>query len=126
MKEKHFIFGASGHGKVVIDILQSTGIFVDAIIDDNPKSLEWQNIPIHHSTEVFVNNKALIILAIGNNATRKKIFSNNSFHYFKAIHKQTTIAESVTIGEGSVIMAQVVVNAGAIIGNHCILNSICN
>ncbi len=125
MEEKHFVFGASGHGKVVVDILKSTGILVDAIIDDNPKSLEWQNVPIHHTTEIAIDNKSLIILAVGNNATRKRIFFKNSFNYFKAIHKRATVANSVIIGEGSVIMAQVVINAGATIGNHCILNTAC-
>ncbi|MBQ1748473.1 MAG: acetyltransferase, partial [Bacteroidales bacterium] len=30
-----YLYGASGHGKVVADILRSKGIVVDGFIDDN-------------------------------------------------------------------------------------------
>ena len=30
-----YLYGASGHGKVIIDILKSNGISIDGIIDDN-------------------------------------------------------------------------------------------
>ena len=123
MKSKYFIFGASGHGKVAVDVVQSTGIVVQTIIDDNPKSKTWQNILIKHTSEVEIDADSLMLIAVGNNSTRKKIVSNNSFSYFKAIHQQATVATSVMIGEGSVIMAQVVMNANAKIGSHCIINT---
>lgn len=123
MKLKHFIFGASGHGRVVIDAVQSAGIKIKTIIDDNPKSVAWQNIPIFHTKDVLIDAHSLLIIGVGNNRTRKKIFLNNSYSYFKAIHKQATVSESAIIGEGSVVMAQVVINAGAFVGKHCIVNT---
>ena len=37
MKNKLYLFGASGHAKVILDNLFSNEIQISAIIDDNPK-----------------------------------------------------------------------------------------
>lgn len=39
-----YLFGASGHGKVVKDILNANGVKVEAFVDDNPRVDECLNI----------------------------------------------------------------------------------
>ena len=39
-----YLFGASGHGKVVKDILNVNGVKVEAFVDDNPRVDECLNI----------------------------------------------------------------------------------
>jgi acetyltransferase EpsM len=70
------------------------------------------------------------IVAIGDNATRKRVVLEHEgmrppMLYAKAIHPSAIIAEGVPIGIGTVIMAGVILQTGARIGRHVILNTGC-
>lgn len=134
--KKIVIIGASGHAKVVADIILSTKrdlneeIEIVAFLDDNYKNLEYKEIygiPIAGNLdqiEKFNSEGCLFIIAIGNNYIRQKIYEKyNKLNYYTAIHPKATIAKEVLIGEGTVIMANVVVNAYSVIGKQCILNT---
>ena len=134
--KKIVIIGASGHSKVVADIIFSRKkdfneeIEIVAFLDDNYKNLEYKEIygiPIAGNLdqiEKFNREEYLFIIAIGNNYIREKIFEKyNKLNYYTAIHPKATIAREAVIGEGTVIMANVVVNAYSTIGKHCILNT---
>ena len=43
-----YLFGASGHGKVIKDILNANGIKVEAFADDNPNVNECGGRPVLH------------------------------------------------------------------------------
>lgn len=43
-----YLFGASGHGKVVKDILSANGIKVEAFVDDNLQVVECAGRPVLH------------------------------------------------------------------------------
>ena len=120
---EYYIFGASGHAKVVLDILFSNAIAVKAIIDDNPKANHLSNIPVVNTVNFQNSDDFQFIIAIGDNLTRKKIVDKNKFHYFKTIHSGASVSNFSSIDEGTVIMPKAVVNADAIIGKHCIINS---
>ena len=47
-----YLYGASGHGKVVADILRSKGIVVDGFIDDNADLVSVYGIPVFHTAEM--------------------------------------------------------------------------
>ena len=51
MATKIIIFGASGHGKVIADILQVGQQEVVTFLDDNPKVATLLGIPVYHSSE---------------------------------------------------------------------------
>ncbi|MFC4739524.1 acetyltransferase [Flavobacterium ponti] len=125
MKSSKYLYGASGHAKVILDILFSNEDEVVAVLDDEPNFPKLSNIPVIHSTKFQPTNDHEFIISIGNNSTRKKIVTNNTFKYFKAIHSKATVSSFASIDEGTVVMPQVVVNADAKIGKHCILNSKC-
>ncbi|WP_394172374.1 hypothetical protein [Guptibacillus hwajinpoensis] len=46
-----------------------------------------------------------------------------TFEFVKAIHPSAQIGKSVTIGNGTVLMANAVVNSHTSIGDHCIINT---
>jgi sugar O-acyltransferase (sialic acid O-acetyltransferase NeuD family) len=121
----YYIFGASGHGKVVADCLQSTQQVITGIIDDAPKPSHWKGIPILLSTDISSIKKPFFtLLAIGNNITRKAIANRYSdFIYGQAIHQSAQVVDTVSIGEGTVVFAQAVINADAVIGKHVIINT---
>ena len=122
---KIYIFGASGHGKVVSELITNNQCKIEAMVDDEPKLNYFNEIPIINSTFLpeAAENIALII-AIGNNITRKKISSRfNEFNFFSSVHKTAFVSPSATIGKGTVVMIYAIVNADATIGNHVIINT---
>lgn len=50
MKEV-YLYGASGHGKVIKEIVEANGGNVAAFIDDNPDLNEIVGLPVKHSSE---------------------------------------------------------------------------
>ena len=114
-----YLFGASGHGKVIKEILEAQGIAVEAFIDDNPAISRLGGLPVLH------DHKGLspVIVSVGDNPTRKQIVGRLSCAFGTAIHPSAIVSPSATIGEGTVIMPGAVVNADAVIGRHCIINT---
>ena len=67
-----YLYGAGGHAKVIIDILELQNIKIDGLFDDNPdiKSLSgYQVVPYHGA----ISSSEEVIISIGNNRIRKKI-----------------------------------------------------
>lgn len=123
MVNNKYLFGASGHAKVVLDVLFSNKIKVVAVIDDNPKTPYISTIPVVHTNDFEIPEGSQFIVAVGDNSIRKEIVNKNNFHYFSAFHSDATISAFATIEEGTIVMPQVVVNSDAKIGKHCIINS---
>ena len=119
-----YLFGASGHGKVIKDILNANGIIVEAFVDDNPNVNECGGRPVLHDA----TGLSPMIVSIGVNRIRKMIVerlkaNNSAIKFVTAIHPSAVISPSAKIGEGTVVMAGAVINADAVIGNHCIVNT---
>lgn len=123
METKITLYGASGHCKVIIDILKCNSVTIDTIIDDNPKSDTILELPVVKNSAFNFSGVKNMIISIGNNKIRKKISSEIKVNYVNAIHPSAVISRSVSLGEGSVVMAGVVINPDAAIGNHCIVNT---
>ena len=132
------VIGSGGHAKVVADILLKRKevlkeeLNIIGFLDDNFQNLEYReifNIPILGSLELieeFKNKDYEYIIAIGNNLIRKKIAEKySSLIYYIAIHPTAVIGNMVTIEEGTVVMANAVINSYSKIGKHCILNTSC-
>jgi sugar O-acyltransferase (sialic acid O-acetyltransferase NeuD family) len=69
-----------------------------------------------------------VIVAIGDNATRQRIFErlqSQGERFVVARHPSAVIGAGVQIGPGSMICAGVVVNPSSIIGANVILNTAC-
>lgn len=119
-----YLFGASGHGKVIKDILHANGIKVKAFVDDNIEIKECAGrLVLHDATGL-----SPMIVSIGVNHVRKAIVgklvaNNKDIEFVTAIHPSAIMSPSAKIGEGSVVMAGAVINADAVIGKHCIVNT---
>jgi len=121
-----YLFGASGHGKVVIDIIKTTvkNLQIEAVYDDNPKLTLLLNIPVLLTNPEVLNNQAnQWLISIGNNKFRKQTAQKIKGSFLKAIHYSAIISDSSEISEGTVVMAKAVINPDAKIGKHCIINS---
>lgn len=119
-----YLFGASGHGKVIKDILNANGVKVEAYVDDNPNVNECAGRPVLHDA----TGLSPMIVSVGVNHIRKMIVerlqdADSSVEFATAIHPSAVVSPSARIGEGSVVMAGAVINADAVIGKHCIVNT---
>jgi len=114
------IIGASGHGKVVADIVRSAGDNFIGFLDGD------SSIPgtLGLDTDFEKFPEAEFVIAIGNSHIREKIADRMpKVKWYTAIHPSAIISDSVHIGEGSVVMPGAVINADAKIGRHSIINT---
>lgn len=123
MEDAKYLYGASGHCKVIIDILKSNNHDIGAIFDDFPKYDILEGIPVLEASKMIKSLSNEIIISIGDNSLRKKVVSKVVNPFFSAIHKTAVLSNNSLIGKGSVIMAGVIVNSSVEIGDHCIVNS---
>jgi|SRR3989344_2578134 len=135
MKEKIVIIGASGHAKVVIDIVEKEHIYnIIGIIDPIAKVGEdilGYKILGNDEDLLYLNQKYGIkgcVVAIGNNQVRKSVVAKireliHGIKFVTTIHPSAQIGKNVEIGMGTVIMAGVVVNSCSRVGNFVIINT---
>lgn len=127
MNRKVIIVGASGHGKVVADIVLCSHDVVLGFLDDNTALPEAAGgFPILGRTEDYYSYpEAEFIIAIGNAAVRERIAASmDGVRWYSAVHPSAVISPLDTeIGTGTVVMANAVINPGAKIGRHCIVNT---
>lgn len=123
MENSVVLFGASGHGKVIIDILQLNSFPIKLILDDFPKTENLLGIPVLDASNFDFTSIQNMIISIGNNTIRKTISEKFKLNYINAFHPTAIVSKNSKIGIGTVIMAGAIVNPEAFIGNHCIINT---
>jgi carbamoyl-phosphate synthase large subunit len=123
------IWGAGGHGKVVLDIARSTGRFKRIVfMDDSGKtSLTFCDCPLIGGPEELRHfTGSTFIAALGDNRTRALCFDSalkNGLLPTTLVHTSAVVSPAARLGQGTVVMPGVIVNAGAVIGDNCIINS---
>jgi len=117
------LYGASGHCKVIIDILECAQIAVRTIVDDHPKTATILGRQVVHSSQINIQQSDDLILSIGNNKVRKMLSAQLKANYIKAIHPNAIISKHSSIDVGTVVMAGAIVNPDVTIGKHCIINT---
>jgi acetyltransferase EpsM len=118
-----YLYGASGHSKVVIDILNSINKPIDGIFDDNNQITTLLGIPVKPWNAKTMGALHELVISVGNNKIRKEIAASISAKYGAVIHPSAVISSNAFIGKGTVIMPNAVVNSSAKIGLHGIINS---
>jgi sugar O-acyltransferase (sialic acid O-acetyltransferase NeuD family) len=126
-----FVYGASGHGKVVLDILLAAGEHPIGFIDDRqtPGTLVL-GLPVAGGGDFLIaeakKGDVAVALGIGDNAARQRVAEKcraAGARLATAVHPRATIASSASIGEGTVVMAGAVVNPDAVVGIGAIVNT---
>jgi sugar O-acyltransferase (sialic acid O-acetyltransferase NeuD family) len=129
-----FIFGASGHAKVVIDIVERQGLYrIVSLFDDDPalRGSTVFGITVAGGKEELLELHSRDplrggIVAIGDNAARAGVagwLAARDFRLVSAVHPSAQLSRGVTVGLGTVIMAGVAINADATIGENVIVNT---
>jgi len=117
------LYGASGHAKVIIEILEQQCIPITNLIDANTNIKTLLGYPVLNKISPDCNDE--FIISIGNNAVRKKLATEISQTFGRAIHPSAVISPRCEIGVGTAVMASVAINSGTCVGNHVILNTNC-
>ena len=130
MQKKVVIIGASGHAKVIADIIKKSNDEIIGFLDDNIEkqgNIVFDNKKVLGTTQKEDINKFndyYFIIGIGNNNVRKMISEKYPhLKWYTAIHPSAIIGNEVIINEGTAIMAGSVINPGTVIGKHCIINT---
>lgn len=129
-REKIFVFGASGHAKVVIDIIERQGRYEIAFLADDDAALKGSEVygyrVIGSRPELLDSGIRRGVVAIGGNSPRSSVaawLTANSFELVSVIHPAAQLARGVAIGNGTVIMACAAVNSDTAIGHNVIINT---
>lgn len=129
MNKKIVIIGASGHGKVVADIVKLNGYEEILFIDDDVNKIEcgqYKVIGTSKRIDSLIKDNYEFAVAVGDNKIRERIYEELVDKEAKLpvlIHPTAVIDETVKIGNGTVVMANAVINASSVIGEACIVNT---
>ena len=132
-KEKQVvIYGASGHGRVVLDILRSSDIrvygFLDSDVEKHGKIIDGVKVlgGLSDVPRLIKNRKLSFVIGIGDNRARKYFYlkiKKLGGKITNAIHSSVIIAKSVKLGEGVVIASGAIICANSCIGNNTTINT---
>jgi sugar O-acyltransferase (sialic acid O-acetyltransferase NeuD family) len=126
------LMGYSGHSYVVYDTVKTMGVDLKHYCEISPKISNPYNLDYLGTEQVALQQgffeNLIPVLAIGDNELRMCIgnfLSNAGIKLFTAIHAKSYIASKVSIGEGTVVFAGVVINPLVEIGQGVICNTNC-
>lgn len=122
------VFGASGHGKVVCDVLLSAGLGVAGFVDDDASRSGQRvlGLPVLGTSEWLAGKAARVALGVGVNGARAKVAERClalGATLITCVHARAVVAPSAVLGEGTIVMAQAVINPDATIGRGVIVNT---
>ncbi len=126
MEKDVIILGVGGHGKVIADIVISSGDRIIGFLDDRDDVNAFLGFPVLGKCEQYIEYpEAEFVIAIGNAQIREKLAQRmHEAKWYTAVHPTAYISSiDVSVGDGSVVMPHAVINPGAKIGCHCIVNT---
>ncbi|NJL74792.1 MAG: acetyltransferase [Saprospiraceae bacterium] len=127
------VIGYSGHAFVVLDIIEANGHTVVGYCENEEKLWNPYNLPFL-GNEMSKEGLAVLrqyeyFIAIGSNPIRKKVYDKllgeNLQEPAKIIHPSATISPKAVVGAGTMVAAQVAINALAHVGKGVICNTNC-
>lgn len=121
-RTKIILQGGGEHARVVLDCLLDADQEVIALFDPKYQG-NLMGVPQLGKYDPNYAPDAKVIVAIGDNATRKKVVTQTVHSYTIAIHSSSIISKRASIGEGTMLLHACVVQAQSIIGKHVIVNT---
>lgn len=128
--KKLIIIGSGGHGRVVADCAEQTGIyqtimFLDDCFPDRKKNYHWPIIGVADNFQQYISDCDFIV-AFGNNRLRYKFLKKLQAvqaSIVSIIHPSATVSPHTSIEKGVVIFANAVVNIGSEVSLGSIINT---
>jgi sugar O-acyltransferase (sialic acid O-acetyltransferase NeuD family) len=133
MKMPIVVFGAGGHAKVVVDVLEAMGRYeILGLFDDSAElkgTVRAKYTVIGSKADLLMMRKDRVqglIIALGDNHRRRIVYDEAElmgFNFISAIHPSAQIGGGVRIGGGTLLVAGTVVNVDVDIGCNVIVNT---
>jgi len=128
------LLGAGGHAKVLLEALQLCQANVIGATDPDPQKegMKLLGVPIIGTDEILCGySPAQVRLVNGLGSTSLtaarthlfKKFKGEGFAFASVVHPAAVLARDVCLGEGTQIMAGVVVQPGVVLGQNVIVNT---
>ena len=116
-----YLYGAGGHAKVILDILEAQGYEVAGVVDDNPALTEFMGKPVLQGAK----DVSPVIISIGINGIRRKVVEklDPQTVFGTAIHPSAIVSPHAKVAEGTVVMQGAIVQSCVQVGRHCIINT---
>jgi UDP-N-acetylbacillosamine N-acetyltransferase len=131
-RPKIVIWGASGHGRVVADIVVARGAFeLAGFIDDvREPGTRLLGAPLLGNRSALEGCRrhgvSHLLVGVGDCKSRLALAAQASamgFALGSAVHPRAVVAPDAVIGPGSVVAAGAVINTGATLGSSTIVNT---
>ena len=128
------IIGASGHAKVIADLIRTGRIYkVSGFVDTIAPERHGETF---YGSEILGGEESLLLAkkqgtsyafpAFGDNAARLhwlRRLQADGWIVPTLVHPQAIVSDSVSLDSGSVVMAGAVIQADTIVGKSCIINT---
>jgi len=125
-KPRIAIIGAGGHAAVVASTAIAAGNEVAGFFDDEPSRWGTQilGIPVMGPiSRLSGAGCSHAIIGIGDNRVRRTLAEKIDMEWITVVHPFAWVHPEVPLGEGTIICAGSVVQPGAEIGSHVIINT---
>lgn len=117
------LYGASGHGLVIQDIVENEGGKVDCFIDNDASKTSFNSVKVHNDYQAGLYPNSEMIISIGDCRIRQLIAATITHRFATVISSKAIVANDVCVGKGSVIFQGSVIQTKSVIGEHCIINT---
>ncbi|NVK04801.1 MAG: acetyltransferase [Flavobacteriia bacterium] len=122
--DKLLIYGASGHGKVVLQVANELGFECSGFIDDDESKSSFAGLSVHRTSILASHSDTAIFIGIGSNDIRKSIAKKfPESNYAKLVSNYAVVGPDVNINQGTIVMPGSVINDGTTIGAHVVINT---
>lgn len=134
-KKSLILVGGGGHCKSVIDVAESAGYnilgILDMLEDVGKPVLDYKVIGTDDDIPQYVDIAEFVITVgfIKNPSTRIKLYNRIKEvggNLATIVASTARVSKYANLGEGTVVMHNAFVNAGAQIGANCIINTFCD
>lgn len=130
------VLGSGGHAKVVIECLRRGGWQIQGIVSPElPKGSAYSGYPVLGSDKEILEEQdptACEVVngvgSIGSQLRRRELFEryrSRGFYFPAIIHPAAVVPDETAIGDGTQIMAGVIIQPGVSIGENSLLNTRC-
>jgi sugar O-acyltransferase (sialic acid O-acetyltransferase NeuD family) len=122
-----WVLGAGGHARVVVSTLRAAGFLLAGVLDDDRRAhgKDFMGEKVRGPLgllEEMDNPQAVV--AIGGNEVRRDVQKRfPGVEWIRLVHPAATVDPTVELGPGTVVFAGVVIQVGAVLGRHCIVNT---
>lgn len=117
------LYGAGGHGRVLLSVLKALGYRVAGVFDDDPERRIMGELQVFGRYEATYRPELPLVLAVGDNAVRRGLATAVRHSFATVVHPSAVVDAGAELGAGTVVLHQAVVQTGTTLGQHVIVNT---